>query len=167
MENQRRGLCGARDLMPSEVSRHGPAALARCWRCWTRNLSRRRALAAWTRISLGTAAHLPASSTTRWQPSPVSVSHDLEAASDADKVIIRRWVAAQHARGRARPLILWCTSLSTFLSEGPSKFHYPGPSVAVRTSRAVRPAQRSWFMSGFSFYHAAGQHRFQVRAQTG
>ena len=130
------GLRGARDLMPSEVS-GGMArrvALARAMVLDPELIMYDEPFAGLDPISLGTAAQLIRQLNDTLGITSIVVSHDLEETFRiADKVIIlaNGRVAAQGTPDEVRtstdPLV---HQFVNALSEGPVKFHYPGPSVA-------------------------------------
>lgn len=131
------GLRGARDLMPSEIS-GGMArrvALARAMVLDPELIMYDEPFAGLDPISLGTAAHLIRQLNDTLGITSIVVSHDLEETFRiADKVIIlaNGRVAAQgtpeEVRTSTDPLV---HQFVNALSEGPVKFHYPGPSVAT------------------------------------
>ena len=129
------GLRGARDLMPSEIS-GGMArrvALARAIVLDPELIMYDEPFAGLDPISLGTAAQLIRQLNDTLGITSIVVSHDLEDTFRiADKVIIlaNGGIAAQgtpdEVRNSADPLV---HQFVNALSEGPVKFHYPGPSV--------------------------------------
>lgn len=129
------GLRGARELMPSEVS-GGMArrvALARAMVLDPELIMYDEPFAGLDPISLGTAAQLIRQLNDTLGITSIVVSHDLEETFRiADKVIIlaNGRVAAQgtphEVRTSTDPLV---HQFVNALSEGPVKFHYPGPSV--------------------------------------
>src|SRR4051812_20069523 len=129
------GLRGARDLMPSEVS-GGMArriALARAIALDPELVMYDEPFAGLDPISLGTAAQLIRQLNDTLGITSVVVSHDLEETFRiADKVIIlaNGGIAAQgtpdEVRRSSDPLVHQFVNAE---SEGPVKFHYPGPSV--------------------------------------
>ena len=129
------GLRGARDLMPSEVS-GGMArrvALARAIALDPELIMYDEPFAGLDPISLGTAAKLIRQLNDTLGITSIVVSHDLEETFRiADKVIIlaNGGIAAQgtpeEVRHSSDPLV---HQFVNALSEGPVKFHYPGPSV--------------------------------------
>ena len=129
------GLRGARDLMPSEVS-GGMArrvALARAIALDPELIMYDEPFAGLDPISLGTAAQLIRQLNDTLSITSIVVSHDLEETFRiADKVIIlaNGGIAAQgtpdEVRHSADPLV---HQFVNALSEGPVKFHYPGPDV--------------------------------------
>ena len=129
------GLRGARDLMPSEVS-GGMArrvALARAIVLDPELIMYDEPFAGLDPISLGTAAQLIRQLNDTLGITSIVVSHDLEETFRiADKVIIlaNGGIAAQgtpdEVRRSADPLV---HQFVNALSEGPVKFHYPGPDV--------------------------------------
>ena len=129
------GLRGARDLMPSEVS-GGMArrvALARAIALDPELIMYDEPFAGLDPISLGTAAQLIRQLNDTLGITSIVVSHDLEETFRiADKVIIlaNGGIAAQgtpdEVRHSADPLV---HQFVNALSEGPVKFHYPGPDV--------------------------------------
>ena len=131
------GLRGARDLMPSEVS-GGMArrvALARAIALDPELIMYDEPFAGLDPISLGTAAQLIRQLNDTLGITSIVVSHDLEETFRiADKVIIlaNGGIAAQgtpdEVRHSADPLV---HQFVNALSEGPVKFHYPGPDVAT------------------------------------
>ena len=145
------GLRGARDLMPSEIS-GGMArrvALARAIVLDPELIMYDEPFAGLDPISLGTAAQLIRQLNDTLGITSIVVSHDLEETFRiADKVIIlaNGGVAAQgtpdEVRHSADPLV---HQFVNALSEGPVKFHYPGPSVAddFGNPAAARKAERS------------------------
>ncbi len=130
------GLRGARDLMPSEVS-GGMArrvALARAMVLDPELIMYDEPFAGLDPISLGTAAQLIRQLNDTLGITSIVVSHDLEETFRiADKVIIlaNGGIAAQgtpdEVRNSTDPLV---HQFVNALSEGPVKFHYPGPDVA-------------------------------------
>lgn len=130
------GLRGARDLMPSEVS-GGMArrvALARAIVLDPELIMYDEPFAGLDPISLGTAAQLIRQLNDTLGITSIVVSHDLEETFRiADQVIIlaNGGIAAQgtpdEVRHSADPLV---HQFVNALSEGPVKFHYPGPDVA-------------------------------------
>ena len=131
------GLRGARDLMPSEIS-GGMArrvALARAIVLDPELIMYDEPFAGLDPISLGTAAKLIRQLNDTLDITSIVVSHDLEETFRiADKVIIlaNGGVAAQgtpdEVRHSADPLV---HQFVNALTEGPVKFHYPGPDVAT------------------------------------
>jgi phospholipid/cholesterol/gamma-HCH transport system ATP-binding protein len=131
------GLRGARDLMPSEIS-GGMArrvALARAIVLDPELIMYDEPFAGLDPISLGTAAQLIRQLNDTLGITSVVVSHDLEETFRiADKVIIlaNGGIAAQGTPDEVRhstdPLV---HQFVNALSEGPVKFHYPGPDVAT------------------------------------
>jgi phospholipid/cholesterol/gamma-HCH transport system ATP-binding protein len=131
------GLRGARDLMPSEVS-GGMArrvALARAIVLDPELIMYDEPFAGLDPISLGTSAQLIRQLNDSLGITSIVVSHDLEETFRiADKVIIlaNGGIVAQgtpdEVRHSADPLV---HQFVNGLSEGPVKFHYPGPEVAV------------------------------------
>ena len=129
------GLRGARDLMPSEIS-GGMArrvALARAIVLDPELIMYDEPFAGLDPISLGTAAQLIRQLNDTLGITSIVVSHDLEETFRiADKVIIlaNGGIAAQgtpdEVRHSADPLV---HQFVNALSEGPVKFHYPGPDV--------------------------------------
>ena len=129
------GLRGARDLMPAEVS-GGMArrvALARAIVLDPELIMYDEPFAGLDPISLGTAAQLIRQMNDTLGITSIVVSHDLEETFRiADKVIIlaNGGIAAQgtpeEVRHSSDPLV---HQFVNALSEGPVKFHYPGPSV--------------------------------------
>ncbi len=130
------GLRGARDLMPSEVS-GGMArrvALARAIALDPELIMYDEPFAGLDPISLGTAAQLIRQLNDTLGITSIVVSHDLEETFRiADQVIIlaNGGIAAQGTPDEVRhstdPLV---HQFVNALSEGPVKFHYPGPDVA-------------------------------------
>ena len=130
------GLRGARDLMPSEIS-GGMArrvALARAIVLDPELIMYDEPFAGLDPISLGTAAKLIRQLNDTLGITSIVVSHDLEDTFRiADKVIIlaNGAIAAQgtpeEVRNSTDPLV---HQFVNALSEGPVKFHYPGPDVA-------------------------------------
>ena len=135
------GLRGARDLMPSEIS-GGMArrvALARAIVLDPELIMYDEPFAGLDPISLGTAAQLIRQLNDTLGITSIVVSHDLEETFRiADKVIIlaNGGIAAQGTPDEVRhstdPLI---HQFVNALSEGPVKFHYPGPDVATDFGR--------------------------------
>ncbi len=131
------GLRGARDLMPSEIS-GGMArrvALARAIVLDPELIMYDEPFAGLDPISLGTAAQLIRQLNDTLGITSIVVSHDLEETFRiADKVIIlaNGGIAAQGTPDEVRhstdPLV---HQFVNALSEGPVKFHYPGPDVAT------------------------------------
>ena len=131
------GLRGARDLMPSEIS-GGMArrvALARAIVLDPELIMYDEPFAGLDPISLGTAAQLIRQLNDTLGITSIVVSHDLEETFRiADKVIIlaNGRIAAQGTPDQVRhsvdPLV---HQFVNALSEGPVKFHYPGPDVAT------------------------------------
>ena len=129
------GLRGARDLMPSEIS-GGMArrvALARAIVLDPALIMYDEPFAGLDPISLGTAAQLIRQLNDTLGITSIVVSHDLdETFRIADQVIIlaNGAVAAQgtpdEVRHSSDPLV---HQFVNALSEGPVKFHYPGPDV--------------------------------------
>ena len=129
------GLRGARDLMPSEIS-GGMArrvALARAIVLDPELIMYDEPFAGLDPISLGTAAQLIRQLNDTLGITSIVVSHDLEETFRiADKVIIlaNGGIAAQGTPDEVRhstdPLV---HQFVNALSEGPVKFHYPGPDV--------------------------------------
>ena len=131
------GLRGARDLMPSEIS-GGMArrvALARAIALDPDLIMYDEPFAGLDPISLGTAAQLIRQLNDTLGITSIIVSHDLEDTFRiADKVIIlaNGAIAAQgtpdEVKNSTDPLV---HQFVNGLSEGPVKFHYPGPEVAA------------------------------------
>jgi phospholipid/cholesterol/gamma-HCH transport system ATP-binding protein len=131
------GLRGARELMPSEIS-GGMArrvALARAIALDPDLIMYDEPFAGLDPISLGTAAQLIRQLNDTLGITSIVVSHDLEETFRiADKVIIlaNGAIAAQgtpdEVKNSADPLV---HQFVNGLSEGPVKFHYPGPDVAA------------------------------------
>jgi phospholipid/cholesterol/gamma-HCH transport system ATP-binding protein len=129
------GLRGARDLMPSEIS-GGMArrvALARAIALDPELIMYDEPFAGLDPISLGTAAQLIRQLNDTLGITSIVVSHDLEETFHiADQVIIlaNGGIAAQgtpeEVRHSTDPLV---HQFVNGLSEGPVKFHYPGPDV--------------------------------------
>ena len=142
------GLRGAQGLMPSEIS-GGMArrvALARAIVLDPELIMYDEPFAGLDPISLGTAAKLIRQLNDTLGITSIVVSHDLEETFRiADKVIIlaNGAVAAQGApdavRNCADPLV---HQFVNALSEGPVKFHYPGPDVATDFGNPVPAADR-------------------------
>ena len=130
------GLRGARALMPSEIS-GGMArrvALARAIALDPELIMYDEPFAGLDPISLGTAAQLIRQLNDTLGITSIVVSHDLEETFRiAHRVIIlaNGGIAAQgtpdEVRNSADPLV---HQFVNALSEGPVKFHYPGPDVA-------------------------------------
>ncbi len=147
------GLRGARELMPSEIS-GGMArrvALARAIALDPELIMYDEPFAGLDPISLGTAAQLIRQLNDTLGITSVVVSHDLEETFRiADKVVIlaNGGIAAQGTPDEVRhstdPLV---HQFVNALSEGPVKFHYPGPDVAAdfgnHVARATRQGERS------------------------
>ncbi len=129
------GLRGARELMPSEIS-GGMArrvALARAIALDPELIMYDEPFAGLDPISLGTAAQLIRQLNDTLGITSIVVSHDLEETFRiADKVIVlaNGGIAAQGTPDEVRlstdPLV---HQFVNALSEGPVKFHYPGPDV--------------------------------------
>lgn len=129
------GLRGARDLMPSEIS-GGMArrvAMARAIVLDPQLIMYDEPFSGLDPISLGTAAQLIRQLNDTLGITSIVVSHDLdETFRIADQVIIlaNGGVAAQgtpdEVRHSSDPLV---HQFVNALSEGPVKFHYPGPDV--------------------------------------
>ena len=129
------GLRGARDLMPNQIS-GGMArrvALARAIALDPALIMYDEPFAGLDPISLGTAARLIRQMNDAMGLTSIVVSHDLEETFHiADKVIIlaNGKIAAQgtpeEVRHSTDPLV---HQFVNALSDGPVKFHYPGPSV--------------------------------------
>ena len=142
------GLRGAQGLMPSEIS-GGMArrvALARAIVLDPELIMYDEPFAGLDPISLGTAAKLIRQLNDTLGITSIVVSHDLEETFRiADKVIIlaNGAVAAQgppdEVRHSADPLV---HQFVNALSEGPVKFHYPGPDVATDFGNPVPAADR-------------------------
>ena len=142
------GLRGAQGLMPSEIS-GGMArrvALARAIVLDPELIMYDEPFAGLDPISLGTAAKLIRQLNDTLGITSIVVSHDLEETFRiADKVIIlaNGAVAAQGepdaVRNCADPLV---HQFVNALSEGPVKFHYPGPDVATDFGNPVPAADR-------------------------
>lgn len=144
------GLRGARDLMPSEIS-GGMArrvALARAIVLDPELIMYDEPFAGLDPISLGTAARLIRQLNDTLGITSIVVSHDLEETFRiADQVIIlaNGGVAAQgtpdEVRNSTDPLV---HQFVHALSQGPVKFHYPGPDVATDFGNAAtRKGERS------------------------
>ena len=131
------GLRGARDLMPSEIS-GGMArrvAMARAMVLDPELIMYDEPFAGLDPIALGTAARLIRELNDALGITSLVVSHDLEETFRiADKVIIlaNGRIAAegtpQEVRTSTDPLV---HQFVNALSEGPVKFHYPGPDIAA------------------------------------
>ncbi|WP_341907378.1 ABC transporter ATP-binding protein [Polaromonas sp. YR568] len=131
------GLRGARDLMPSEIS-GGMArrvALARAIALDPELIMYDEPFAGLDPISLGTAAQLIRQLNDTLGITSIVVSHDLEETFRiADQVIViaNGGIAAQgtpeEVMHSTDPLV---HQFVNALSEGPVKFHYPGPDVAT------------------------------------
>ena len=129
------GLRGARDLMPSEVS-GGMArriALARAIALDPELVMYDEPFSGLDPISLGTAARLIRQLNDSMGLTSIFVSHELEqtfAISDHVIILANGRVAAQGTPDEVRqstdPLV--CQYVNA-LSDGPVRFHYPGPSV--------------------------------------
>ena len=129
------GLRGARDLMPSEVS-GGMArriALARAIALDPELVMYDEPFSGLDPISLGTAARLIRQLNDSMGLTSIFVSHELEqtfAISDHVIILANGKVAAQgtpeEVRQSTDPLV--CQYVNA-LSDGPVRFHYPGPSV--------------------------------------
>lgn len=138
------GLRGARDLMPSQLS-GGMArrvALARAIALDPQLIMYDEPFAGLDPISLGTAARLIRDLNDTLGLTSVIVSHDVdETFQIADQIIIlaNGHIAAQgtpqEVRNSTDPLVKQFVTAST---EGPVRFHYPGPSVAEDFSGAAR-----------------------------
>ena len=139
------GLRGARDLMPSEIS-GGMArrvALARAIALDPELIMYDEPFAGLDPISLGTAAQLIRQLNDTLGITSIVVSHDLEETFRiADKVIIlaNGGIAAQGTPDEVRhstdPLV---HQFVNALSEGPVKFHYPGPDVTTDFGNPMSP----------------------------
>ena len=142
------GLRGAQGLMPSEIS-GGMArrvALARAIVLDPELIMYDEPFAGLDPISLGTAAQLIRQLNDTLGITSIVVSHDLEETFRiADKVIIlaNGAVAAQgtpdEVRHSADPLV---HQFVNALSEGPVKFHYPGPDVATDFGNAASASRK-------------------------
>ncbi len=131
------GLRGARDLMPSEIS-GGMArrvALARAIALDPELIMYDEPFAGLDPISLGTAAQLIRQLNDTLGITSIVVSHDLEETFRiADQVIViaNGGIAAQgtpeDVMHSTDPMV---HQFVNALSEGPVKFHYPGPDVAT------------------------------------
>ena len=140
------GLRGARDLMPSEIS-GGMArrvALARAIVLDPELIMYDEPFAGLDPISLGTTAQLIRQLNDTLGVTSIVVSHDLEETFRiADKVIIlaNGGIVAQgtpdEVRLSADPLV---HQFVNGLSEGPVKFHYPGPDVVTDFGPATSAA---------------------------
>ena len=145
------GLRGARDLMPSEIS-GGMArrvALARAIVLDPELIMYDEPFAGLDPISLGTAAQLIRQLNDTLGITSIVVSHDLEETFRiADKVIIlaNGAIAAQGTPDEVKhstdPLV---HQFVNGLSEGPVKFHYPGPRVDedFGVTSAIQKGERS------------------------
>ena len=144
------GLRGARDLMPSEIS-GGMArrvALARAIVLDPELIMYDEPFSGLDPISLGTAAQLIRQLNDTLGITSIVVSHDLEETFRiADKVIIlaNGSIAAQGTPDEVRrstdPLVHQFVNAE---SEGPVKFHYPGPGVeADFGNAAVKKGERA------------------------
>ena len=141
------GLRGARDLMPSEIS-GGMArrvALARAIVLDPELIMYDEPFAGLDPISLGTAAKLIRQLNDTLGITSILVSHDLEDTFRiADKVIIlaNGVIAAQgtpeEVRHSSDPLV---HQFVNALSEGPVKFHYPGPDVGADFGPVPSPSE--------------------------
>ncbi len=141
------GLRGARDLMPSEIS-GGMArrvALARAIVLDPELIMYDEPFAGLDPISLGTAAKLIRQLNDTLGITSIVVSHDLEETFRiADKVIIlaNGGIAAEGTPDEVRhskdPLV---HQFVNALSEGPVKFHYPGPEVAADFGSQADPSK--------------------------
>ena len=148
------GLRGARDLMPSEIS-GGMArrvAMARAMVLDPELIMYDEPFAGLDPIALGTAARLIRELNDALGITSLIVSHDLEETFRiADKVIIlaNGRIAAEGTPDQVRtstdPLV---HQFVNALSEGPVKFHYPGPDIASdfsdlkNTSNPVQTARK-------------------------
>ena len=142
------GLRGARDLMPSEIS-GGMArrvALARAIALDPELIMYDEPFAGLDPISLGTAAQLIRQLNDTLGITSIVVSHDLEETFRiADKVIIlaNGGIACQgtpeEVRNSSDPLV---HQFVNALSEGPVKFHYPGPDVSADFGASVQLPER-------------------------
>ena len=129
------GLRGARDLMPSEIS-GGMArrvALARAIVLDPELIMYDEPFAGLDPISLGTAARLIRQLNDALGITSIVVSHDIEETFRiADRVIVlaNGGIAAQgtpdEVKNSSDPMV---HQFVNALSEGPVKFHYPGPDV--------------------------------------
>ena len=148
------GLRGARDLMPSEIS-GGMArrvALARAIALDPDLIMYDEPFAGLDPISLGTAAQLIRQLNDTLGITSIIVSHDLEDTFRiADKVIIlaNGAIAAQgtpdEVKNSSDPLV---HQFVNGLSEGPVKFHYPGPDVAADFGDAAALAKATAAIKG-------------------
>jgi phospholipid/cholesterol/gamma-HCH transport system ATP-binding protein len=135
------GLRGARDLMPSEIS-GGMArrvALARAIALDPELVMYDEPFSGLDPISLGTAARLIRQLNDAMGLTSIVVSHDVEETFRiADQVIIlaNGKMAAQgtpdEVRNSTDPLV---HQFVNALSDGPVRFHYPGPSCRAGLSR--------------------------------
>jgi len=141
------GLRGARDLMPSEVS-GGMArriALARAIALDPELVMYDEPFSGLDPISLGTAARLIRQLNDSMGLTSVFVSHELEQTfAIADHVIIlaNGKIATQGTPEQVRqstdPLVYQYVNA---LSDGPVRFHYPGPSIEEDFGLATAPVQ--------------------------
>ncbi len=141
------GLRGARDLMPSEVS-GGMArriALARAIALDPELVMYDEPFSGLDPISLGTAARLIRQLNDSMGLTSVFVSHELEQTfAIADHVIIlaNGKIATQGTPAQVRqstdPLVYQYVNA---LSDGPVRFHYPGPSIEEDFGLATAPVQ--------------------------
>ncbi len=150
------GLRGARDLMPSEVS-GGMArriALARAIALDPELVMYDEPFSGLDPISLGTAARLIRQLNDSMGLTSIFVSHELEQTfAIADHVIIlaNGKVATegtpQDVRQSTDPLVYQYVNA---LSDGPVRFHYPGPTVADDFGPNAGPAQAQQRVGGAS-----------------
>ena len=138
------GLRGARDLMPSEVS-GGMArriALARAIALDPELVMYDEPFSGLDPISLGTAARLIRQLNDSMGLTSIFVSHELEQTfgiSDHVIILANGKIAAQGTPDEVRvstdPLVYQYVNA---LSDGPVRFHYPGPSVQEDFSLGLR-----------------------------
>jgi phospholipid/cholesterol/gamma-HCH transport system ATP-binding protein len=141
------GLRGARDLMPSEVS-GGMArriALARAIALDPELVMYDEPFSGLDPISLGTAARLIRQLNDSMGLTSVFVSHELEqtfAISDHVIILANGKIATQgtpeEVRKSTDPLVYQYVNA---LSDGPVRFHYPGPSIDEDFGLATAPVQ--------------------------
>lgn len=136
MKLQAVGLRGARDLMPSEISggMNRRVALARAIALDPDLIMYDEPFSGLDPISLGTAARLIRQLNDTLGITSLVVSHEIpETFGMADQVIVlaNGGIAAQGTPDEVRrsqdPLV---NQFVNALSDGPIKFHYPGPTVA-------------------------------------
>ena len=142
------GLRGARDLMPSEVS-GGMArriALARAIALDPELVMYDEPFSGLDPISLGTAARLIRQLNDSMGLTSIFVSHELEqtfAISDHVIILANGKVATQgtpdEVRRSADPLVYQYVNA---LSDGPVRFHYPGPTIEDDFGLGAVPLQR-------------------------